>query len=246
MSSKFDERIEDDEVLEGLLSFCDFRSAVTVGRTCRRINNLSNSALDHGVDTALARLPFDYDNIESGSDAILRSGWSNDYRSRVALIETALTRCDPGGQVSLEDEAEYDEEQARFLLRTRGMVDVDDFLVDGGGSSVEVGWNVNITFRAITLSQAAGHIAKAMKRLNGTDDRDKEERQVEQVERLRHCALCLLRKADPSSIKYARETWAYRHTDYPSGGSNSSVMFKIPDHDNTPVEFHLSTFFEVV
>jgi hypothetical protein len=195
------------------------------------------------VYPALTRLPFDYENAadggESSEEAVLRSGWSNDHRSRVALIETALTHCDPGGQVSLEEHAEYDENQARFLLRTRGMVDVNDFLGDEeqeDGFSNEVGWNVKITFRAMTLSQAAGHIAKAMKILN---------QEVEQVERLRHSALCLLRKADPSSIKYARETWDYRHTDYPSGGSKSSVMFKIPDHDNTPVEFQLSTFYEV-
>jgi hypothetical protein len=243
MTYMFIEHIEDDELLKELLSFCDFRSAVMVGRTCKRLKNLSDSALDRGVDTALARLPFEYENVddnnEAGAYANLRRGWSNKYRSRVALIETAITHCNPGGQVNLEDETEYDEEQARFLLQTREWVDVNDFLVDGGYSD-EVGWNVQVTFRAISLSQAAGDISKTMKRLNGTEDWDEEERQEEEVERLRHCALCLLRKADPSSIQSASVTREYRHPDYGLGGSISSVMF---NHDNTPVELHFSTDF---
>ena len=45
------------------------------------------------------------------------------------LIETALSYCDPGGgyrDVSLD--ADFDEDRARFLLRSRGTVDVNDFL----------------------------------------------------------------------------------------------------------------------
>eukprot|EP00978_Attheya_sp_CCMP212_P042075 scaffold250640_cov52-Attheya_sp.AAC.2 len=241
--------IEDDETFEEVLSFCDFRSTVMVGRTCRRLKSLSDTALDRWVEKALTRLPIDYENVHNSAEfwarANLRTGWSTNYRSRAALRDIALTHCDPIGS---GDEVEYDEDKARCLLRGGGEVDVNDFRTDDADSddSDDVGWNVCIIFRKITLTVAAAHIANAVKKIRaaGTDDWKEKEDEVEEVERLRHCTLCLLRKADPRSIKISHLVTENSQTDYGSGVSNFSVLFRIPDHDNMEVEFHLLTGFE--
>eukprot|EP00978_Attheya_sp_CCMP212_P047129 scaffold421236_cov58-Attheya_sp.AAC.2 len=241
------EIIEDDATFQELLSFCDFRSTVMVGRTCRRLKSLSDTALDRWVEKALARLPIDHENAdgsgESGASANLRTGWSRNYRSRAALIDIALTDFDPGNY-----EEEYDEDKARFLLRKKGVFDVNDFLADDSdaktsGYSDEVGWNVRISFKRMTLTNAAVCILNATKSIfaAGTDDWVES---VEEVERLRHCALCLLRKADPASITYSLLRTEDRHTEYGSGQSDIYILFRIPDHDNMEVEFRLSTGFE--
>jgi hypothetical protein len=71
-----------------------------------------------------------YDNYDGlGICGELRRGWTNTFRSRVSLIEEALTNCYTGDVG--EDILQYDEDKARFLLRLKGNVDVVDFISDG-------------------------------------------------------------------------------------------------------------------
>ena len=258
-SSPF-ERIDDD-VVEKLLSFCDFHTAVhLVGRTCRRLKRLSDTALDKWADAALERLtekPIEYENSndsgEASTEGVLKRGWSRQYRTKAALIEKALEYCDPGGQVSLEDIAQYEEDTARFLLSTRGRVDVEDFIDHDGDDddyyAGEVGWNVGIKHGRLSLAMATKFIGTAMNRLDGSvkelgDERDQHVEPVGEVERLRHFTLCLLRKANPSSVHFSSLKADYRHTDYPSGSTDWVVMFILPDHNNTEIEYHFSSSFQ--
>ena len=103
---------------------------------------------------------------------------------------------------------------------------------------------MSISLENITVSHAARHIASSMRRLNGNEGWDEEERDMEELELLRHNAMCLLRKADPLSIPFARVTREYRHTDYPSGGTDTSIMFNMPV--SIPVAFHFLTEYQVM
>jgi hypothetical protein len=75
--------------------------------------------------------------------------------------------------------------------------------------------------------------------------RDESTKPVE-VERLHHFALCLLRKANPGSVHFSSLKVHYRHTDYPRGNTDFVVMFSLPDHNNTEIEFHFSSEFAVL
>jgi hypothetical protein len=135
-------QIEDNQLLTELISFCDFNSAVSQGRTCHRLKRCSDAALDNMADVAASRV---YNNRDDNDKTIaggsyenydelgicgeLRRGWTNTFRSRVSLIEEALTNCYTGDVG--EDILQYDEDKARFLLRLKGNVDVVDFISDG-------------------------------------------------------------------------------------------------------------------
>ena len=228
MTSMFG-RIEDDEVVKELFSFCEFRDAASAGRTCQRLKRLADATLDGWVDTTLAHLPLncecDFNDGQSSTEVTLKRGWSEQYRSRTALVDTAIESCDPGGQVSLD--ADFDEDRARHLLRTIGIVDVKDFLGEEEGAgdyADEVGWEVKIRFQRMTQFGAARYVG---------------------CNSLRHSVLCLLRKADWRSIMFSQVKVKYRHSDYPSGSTDASVLLRIPEHDNAEIEYHSETSFAV-
>jgi len=101
-----------------------------------------------------------WDHIgETSFEVTLKRGWSQEYQSLTSLVEEAIEHCNPGGQGSVGDE-EFDEDRARYLLRTRGVVDVNDFLSEEDGYSDEVGGNVKIRHRRITLPNAVRCIAR--------------------------------------------------------------------------------------
>mmetsp|Transcript_4268 Transcript_4268/g.9226 ORF Transcript_4268/g.9226 Transcript_4268/m.9226 type:complete len:291 (-) Transcript_4268:158-1030(-) len=287
----FFDLLKDDDVVVELLSSLDFRAAVRVGRTCKRMKKAADKTLDWWAAEALKGLPRSAEWADcddpSNKEAALTLKWSDDFKSKVALVETALTGCNPGGQVSVSD---YDEDHARHLLRSRGSVDVDDFLAaDAQEDSDEVGWNVSIRFTEhMPFNEAVGKINKSIKALDGDDDDDDDEdstvqymgprdlerilnpnarfdeedsssgdeegivqinhdpEEEEDVFRLQHFTLCLLRKADKNAIRYSRQKRELRHTDYPSGNTDEVILFKLPEHDNVEVQYKFSTSFQVV
>lgn len=104
-SDDFFNEIKDNQLVTELLLFCDFYSAVSLGRTCRRLKSCSDAALDRMADMAASRMDYcsdnniiafsDYSNntILQGEYRELRRGWSNTFCCKVALIEEALTNC---------------------------------------------------------------------------------------------------------------------------------------------------------
>ena len=144
----------DNDVVEELLSFCDFDSAILVGRTCRRLQRCSDAALDQWADIAAShrqdetrdnyeglavgveiaeRTIADYENVEDSAESnttgSLRRDWTNGFRSKVSLIEEALAACNDCGSAIGYERANYNEDRARFLLQTRGRVDVKKILL---------------------------------------------------------------------------------------------------------------------
>jgi len=236
------DRIEDDGLGTELLSFCEFHDAITVGRSCRRLKGLSDAALDGLIDATLAHLPLDCNWGNYGCvdiDATLKRGWSPEYRSRTALIETAIEYCHPQGDpffgLDARLGADFDDDRARHLLRTRGVVDVKDFLNqedEGFAWTDERGWNVNVTFQKMTHFDALKFVVETTSKINGmiggyfdfVYDEDEyslsgedDDARDEGARRLRHCILCLLRKADPSSILFSQMEAEYRHEEFPAG-----------------------------
>jgi hypothetical protein len=241
-SSVFNKHIKDDNLIENILSFCDFHSAVETGKTCKRLKKISDDCLDHAA-AYIARnvknmLPMSVCGYSGGdnAEAILRKNiWT--YGTRSALIEDGIELCNPEGHVSLEDETNYDEGQARYLLQTRGYVDVTDSLIDQDDIEMadEVGWNVKCRLRQINRQKAATKIM-----LPGDYDEYHYDEENDRI--IRYYSLCLLRKADLSSIQYGFLEAEYRHTDYPSHELRFSVMFKLSssatnDNDTNGTKF---------
>jgi hypothetical protein len=135
-----------DSFLKCVVSFWDFQSLLAFRQTDHRFKRIAEDDLKR---RGLEALPVDCDeecfNGERSNRASLRLEWSEQFRDRNAVVEYALTRADPGGQVSLN--VDYDENIAQFLIHSRGWVDVENFL--GNNDSDEVGWRVSASFRPI-------------------------------------------------------------------------------------------------
>ena len=68
----------------------------------------------------------------------------------------------------------------------------------------------------------------------------KSDLEEDDVFRLQHHALCLIRKADKSSIRYSHLRVKKRHIEYAAGSTQSVIMFQLPEHDNVKVEYFFS------
>jgi hypothetical protein len=156
------------------------------------------------------------------------------------VIQAALLYADPGGQVS--EGSEYDNNRATELLRHRGWIDFEDFPArneDGSneGDFDEVGWNVEIAFRAMSsLADARQAMLLMISRVADFEDFD--------CSNFRLVALYLLIGAQPSSARFARIKYRYRHTDYPSGGEQAVLQFRTSD--NKEIELSCSTDFQIL
>jgi hypothetical protein len=249
-----------DSFIKFVVSFLDFQSLLAFRQTSHRFKRIAEEDMRR---RALEALPVDCEhesyNGERSDEASLRLGWSDKFRDRDAVFETALSRADPGGQVSLD--ADYDEEIARALLYDRGWVDVEDFLgnsdADGdeddyyggevgwGGDlpNSEVGWRVSASFQSISLKDK-WNFAKSLMinqdEANGPVLRDEDEANGLV---LRQCAFGLLLDAQPSSLRYAYAKYAYRHTDYPGGGKDEALLFLTTD--GTRVQLERSNHYDV-
>jgi hypothetical protein len=102
------------------------------------------SRVSYNMDDKIIASGYYSDNYGLVISGELRRGWINTYCSRVSLIEEALTNCITNNLD--EEEVEYDEHFARFLLQSRGNVDIVDFLLDGVDPREydDHGWGINI------------------------------------------------------------------------------------------------------
>lgn len=241
--------IENDDVVVNLLSFLDFRAAVQAGRTCKLLKRASDGALDSWVAESLDKAKKDL--IASGcnnAECYLSLGWSADHQTKAALIETALEHCEPGAIFwpSRQAQENYDRtgaDRARYLLRTRGRVDLEDILSgeEGYEPNDEIECTTNIKFtEAMPFAQAAGCMDKILRKLHELDNDD--DLEEEDVLRMEHHTICLLRKADRSSIRYSHLHSKSVHVDFAVGTTHT--LFQLPEHDDAKVELFYSESFE--
>ena len=262
-------QISDDQLVANqLLSFCDFYSVVAVGRTCRRLKRCSDGALDNWAVIAASRrvASLDVDNdgkmmmnllIAMGyhdefvnCDGVsirgeLRRGWTDKFRSRASLIEEALTNCHTNNVY--EHDVQYDEDEARFLLRSRGSVDIVDFLVDGVDPRDydECGFGIQIKHHNITLVNATAKIMSAICLIKGEGNYEEELDDSDfELLNLCHYTLCLLRKADPSSIEFSRLKVEHRAPAYGSNSKVWTVKFLLPGDEE--FEFYFSEHYQEI
>lgn len=257
------DHIDDDAIIKEILSFCEFRSVARLGQTCRRLRGLSDTTMDDMAVSALANLPHECEWASSdGGSSIygtLERGWKADYRSKASLINTAVGMCNRGGENGGVPDEDFDEDRARYLLRSRGVVDVDDFIDDGYAD--EVGWNVQIRYRQMTRSSAARYAEKCARTiknggrfcdyLDSDEEDDNEGSNKQEIVRTFHCFLCLLRKADPSSLVLSHMNVEYRHTDYPSGSRTACILMAIPGENGNngnaeEIEFRYEHSYQVL
>ena len=108
--SVMDSLVEDDTLMEEILSFCDFDGAIAVGKTCHRLKLRSDAALDEWAGVAAARrdpncngdprgiasrfiAEFDNNDMRCAYLGSLRRGCiREEFGSKESLIEYALNR----------------------------------------------------------------------------------------------------------------------------------------------------------
>ena len=193
MSTKAFGQIEDEQLLTELLSYCDFCSAVAAGQTCSRLKRCSDAALGKWADVAASRVDGDqYPRFIHGSSDTdeqiiadahyqdeyiyklgeMRRGWTEDmFSSRASLIDEALTQVYVRQRYA--DMVEYDEDRARFLLRSRGTVDIIDFAIVGEEDDDELkeyGWKLKIRHDNITISDAKEKILSAILQIKSEEE----------------------------------------------------------------------------
>ena len=199
------ELLDDYNLCETTLSFCDFHSAVCTGRTCQRLKEISDCVLDQWADKVLSELlPIvgdehkvhnrgRYDELSA-----LRDGW--ELRNKPALIAFALSQCGQNVDIG-NDTFAIDESKASYLLRTRGRMEAVDLInhVPNEYCPDTQGYTVIISFKEYcSLSFARQFIL-------GAND-----------ERLKHASLCILRKCilrknnTPLRLKFATYKGVYR------------------------------------
>eukprot|EP00545_Synedropsis_sp_CCMP1620_P003268 CAMPEP_0119022342 /NCGR_PEP_ID=MMETSP1176-20130426/27774_1 /TAXON_ID=265551 /ORGANISM="Synedropsis recta cf, Strain CCMP1620" /LENGTH=282 /DNA_ID=CAMNT_0006977165 /DNA_START=73 /DNA_END=921 /DNA_ORIENTATION=- len=247
------------EMVSHLVSFCQFESLLMLRATNHTLKQVAEKVMEK---RALCSLPISCarnanDGYSSGADATLQMGWSEDYADRDALIEEALSYADPGGRLS--GDVNYDEDRARELLRRRKWVDVEDFLEESGDENCcetpaddeswmpglgKIGWGVKYEIKTLasptrTWRRVAGkRITELMNEEGDIVPGDTN------VSLLQQCVFSLLVTAQRSSIRHAYLRYAYRHSEYPSGGKSDALMFLTSD--NQRVELMSSSDFQVV
>ena len=261
-----------EEGLAGtILSYCDFQTLLRI----RYVNSSHRQFADGEIDQVNLRtvksLPVDYEN--GGNDGgyrivKLQLGWTEKYPTKEALIDEALTYCDPGDP-ELEG-TDYDDDRARRLLEVTGWVGVDDFdekmqeeewkrlnrMRNSEGDS-PVGWNVQIHYKSyIKRLVTAKKMVEKILGMESYETAVRVDGDYQYVIRydlqfvdakilsLRHGVMCLLwSAAQPQSLRYTDMEHKYRHTDYPSGGCEAFLIFRTVD--NQMIELNGSYRFDV-
>jgi hypothetical protein len=226
------------------VSFWDFQSFLAFRQTNHRFKRIAEEDLKR---RSLKALPIDCDhenyNGERSDSASLHLEWSDQFRDRDAVCEYALSHADPGGQVSMN--ADYDEDRARYLIHSRGWVDVEDFVGNSDSdtdeedfSLSEIGWRVSASFRSISPDNKWNNAKALLKKEEGGSMHPPHFSEDEEInwQLLRQCAFGLLLDAQPSSFRYACEKHEYRHTDYPSGGHAEALLFLTSDGTQVQLE----------
>jgi hypothetical protein len=258
-----------DLFLKFVVPFWDFQSLLAFRQTNHRFKRIAEEDLKR---RNLEALPLDGDsdgersdrtslrlqcsqqyrhfNGESSHRASLRLEWSEKFRDRDAVFEYALARADPRGT-----DADYDEDRARFLIHSRGWVDVEDFLSNRDTDVDEaeeirwrrirmeydaIGWRVSASFQSIS-PENKWNKAKALLR----DEEDESMFEDEKVDGpfSRQCAFGLLLDAQPSSLGYAYAKHEYRHAEFPAGGHEEALLFLTSD--GTQVQLKHSNRYQV-
>ena len=229
--------IEDDGLVKELLSFCDFQSLNSMRQTCQRLMNLSDETMDYMVVSTIDNLHIECEcwtrNLWSMTilKGTLKRGWTTEYRSKISLINAAVEDCAKGNL----DELEFDEDRAKHLLQTRGFVESEDFHGD------ENGGDGNLELSVMYLSGINRLFAASFAK----DWIDAFSDEGEHSFKLKHSALCFIRKADPGSINYFQKVFEYRHNDGIQQGNRITtigILMKIPsgsnEGDSEEIEFH--------
>ena len=81
-----------------------------------------------------------------------------------------------------------------------------------------------------------------LRKLHDVDD-DDDLVEEEDVFRVQHHTLCLLRKADRSSIRYSHLNSRRHQVDAATGTTQTRILFQLPEHDDAKVEFWYSISF---
>ena len=181
---------------------------------------------DDAVRSLIENQPLSYEEDFRNGDEFsvtLQHGWSS--LDREGLLNEALGYCDPGGQVSWEDEADYDQDRARELLVRTGWVDVDDFIEEyasedygrmenrrNSGGHNEIGWNVDFRYKMPVkpLVDAKKVVDIMLGTQSGSDGASDE---VLNIRNVLHCIL--FANADRDTMKLTRMKYKYRHTAFP-------------------------------
>ena len=146
----------DNGLMKELLTFCDFQSIVSVGKTCHCLKELADGALDLCADLAfetreLNHSPNNFDLLseeekagmkdvivhcfiieieqEYGIEAWIRYGWTKNHESKSNLTQAALKQCRKCIECSDNDGLDtiYEEFRALSLLNKNSMGGVADF-----------------------------------------------------------------------------------------------------------------------
>ena len=134
----------DHSLMEELLTFCDFHSIISVGKTCHCLKERADGDLDKCANLAfetreLNRSP-NFDSLskeakarmkdvivdcfiientqESGIESLIRYGWTNNHESKTNLTQAALQQCRKCIEYSDNDGLDtiYEEFRALSLL----------------------------------------------------------------------------------------------------------------------------------
>lgn len=201
---------------------------------------------------------YDYDQGRRKS-ITLEEGWSTDLTTLDAAMKKALSYADPGGQLSW---AEYDEEWAWELMKDRRWVDVEDFASDCEREVYlmsEIGWRVMLS--AWTAFCSRRDVLQVVRDYGGDNrfesdfspSEDSEDSSIEpdgDDETNDDCRVAIFQRVwcllleQPQTLVYVRIRHDYRHTDWPSGGSDECVFIRTSQGKD--FQLHISCGFKVL
>lgn len=199
------------------------------------------------------------------SGGTLERGWDTDYQSKASLINAAVGECieciedQQDNEFHIED---FDEDRARYLLRIKAAVSINDFLSEGEHRSDDrVGWNVSISHSNMVRSAAAKYIEKRIRNINKDsinnmdgcydvcesnseivykeDDEVKEVHNVKTIDHMMEDIRCLLRKADPASLRFSVMDFERWSPEYPGGSKTEFVLMRLPSGNNDDGNIHM-------
>ena len=248
----------DDASIENIFSFCDFHSAIQVGKTCKRFKKISDNCLDHVVVSIVngGSKGGTYEMTACTDDIVmlnlklrkLKQDESCTY-TQAGLIQEGIELCNPMDDYP-PGHVNFVEGRARYLLHTRGFVETEDFLSAavfnddefyepyGGMKELygDYGWSVTIRLlnKNLDLRNLAQEIMRPGWNYNSGYYKGYDEELWEESDSKSKCRtiqyhlLCLLRKADPSSFQRKFVNVDTRDNDYSEGKYRSSISFRVP------------------
>jgi len=134
--------MENDALIQHVVSFCDFHSAITIGMTCKRFKTISDGYLDRVVadivnnkgsyeTTACAGSRFKKVKLRLSCQHAIEGTCITD--THTALIQEGIELCNPMPQDHFHPgHVNFFEEKARYLLHTREYAEIEDFLTPAG------------------------------------------------------------------------------------------------------------------